>query len=131
MTVYQPQGLSKTIFDQRYTIHPEESWTNASQRLAIHAASAEDGAKKEVVADQFYEEIVSNRLMPGGRIWYGSGRPRAQILNCFALEAKDSREGWGKVLSDTIVISGMGGGVGINCSAIRPRGSKINGTGGI
>src|SRR6476646_11310178 len=131
MTNYQPQGLSKEIFDQRYTIHPEESWENASHRLATHVAGAEDGDRKEEIASMFYEYIVSNRFMPGGRIWYGSGRPRAQILNCFALEAKDSREGWGKVLSDTIVISGMGGGVGINCSAIRPRGSKISGTGGI
>lgn len=131
MTNYQPQGLPNDIFSQRYTIHPEESWVNASHRLATHVAGAEEGNKKEEIADMFFEEIVSNRFMPGGRIWYGSGRPRAQILNCFALEAKDSREGWGKVLSDTIVISGMGGGVGINCSAIRPRGSKISGTGGI
>jgi len=131
MTVYQPQGLSKTIFEERYTIHPEETWENASRRLATHVASAESDGLKEDTANRFYDDIVSNRFMPGGRIWYGSGRPRAQILNCFALEAKDSREGWGKVLSDTIVISGMGGGVGINTSAIRPRGSKINGTGGV
>jgi len=131
MTVYQPKGLAKTIFDERYAIHPEESWANASHRLANHVASAESDERREDVASVFYEDIVSNRFMPGGRIWYGSGRPRAQILNCFALEAKDSREGWGKVLSDTIVISGMGGGVGINTSAIRPRGSKIQGTGGV
>lgn len=132
MTVYQPaKGLPNDIFIDRYTIHPEESWSNASLRLANHIAGAESGERREEVSGQFYEEIVSNRFMPGGRIWYGSGRPRAQILNCFALEAKDSREGWGKVLSDTIVISGMGGGVGINCSAVRPRGSKIQGTGGI
>lgn len=131
MTVYQPKGLAAKLFDNRYTIHPEESWDNASRRLANHVAGTEDAGKRESVSDQFYDEISTNRFMPGGRIWYGSGRPRAQLLNCFALRARDSREGWGKALSETLIISGMGGGVGINFSDVRPRGSAIHGTGGV
>lgn len=129
--MYQPKGLSETIFKDRYAIHPEESWENASHRVANHIASAEEGGNREKIAESFYEEVSSNRFMPGGRIWYGSGRPRAQILNCFALRAGDSRESWGKTISDTLVISGMGGGVGINFSDIRPKGSKVMGTGGV
>jgi len=129
--MYQPKGLSEQIFKDRYAIHPEESWDNASRRVASHVASAEQGEIREKVSEQFYEEVVTNRFMPGGRIWYGSGRPRAQILNCFALRGGDSRESWGKTISDTLIISGMGGGVGINFSDIRPRGSRVNGTGGV
>lgn len=128
---YQPTGLSEVIFKDRYTIHPDESWNSASRRLARHVASAEDNGAAQKVEEKFYEEIVTNRFMPGGRIWYGSGRPRAQLLNCFVIPTSDSREGWGKTISDTIVVSGMGGGVGINCSPIRPRGSNIHGTGGV
>jgi ribonucleoside-diphosphate reductase alpha chain len=128
---YQPIGLSETIFKDRYAIHPEESWDNASQRLAHHVASVEDGQTRGKIEESFYEQIVTNRFMPGGRIWYGAGRPRAQLLNCFVIPTSDSREGWGKTISDTIVVSGMGGGVGINLSPIRPRGSAIHGTGGI
>lgn len=129
--MYQPaQGLPETIFKDRYTIHPEESWSGASRRLAEHVAGAETGEKRQQTAEVFYEEIVENRFMPGGRIWYGSGRPRAQLLNCFVVPTADSREGWGKTISDVIVVSGMGGGVGINCSPVRPRGAKIHGTGG-
>jgi ribonucleoside-diphosphate reductase alpha chain len=127
MTEYQPQGLAKTIFDERYTLYEGESWSDASWRLASHVGQFENG---EEVA-KAYDEIVSNRFMPGGRIWYGAGRPRAQLLNCFVVPTSDSREGWGKTISDVIVISGMGGGVGINCSPIRPRGSAIHGTGGV
>lgn len=133
-SIYQPTGLSETIFKERYTIHPEESWDNASRRLARHVAGAEVSETRASVEESFYEEIATNRFMPGGRIWYGAGRPRAQLLNCFVLGGSsnlDSREGWGKAIHDTIVISGMGGGVGINCSPIRPRGSKIYGTGGV
>lgn len=128
---YQPKGLANTIFSERYTIHPNETWENASQRLADHVSAAESGDSRQMVSEAFYEELVTNRFMPGGRIWYGAGRPRAQLLNCFVVPTSDSREGWGKTISDVIVISGMGGGVGINCSPIRPRGAKINGTGGI
>lgn len=124
-----PEGLPETIFRERYAIHPEESWSNASRRLADHVSTVEDD--KREWSDRFYDEIVTNRFMPGGRIWYGAGRPRAQLLNCFVIPTSDSREGWGKTLHDTIVVSGMGGGVGINCSPVRPRGARIHGTGGI
>lgn len=129
--MYEPKGFPAEIFNDRYTIHPNESWNNASQRLARHVASAEPAGTAQKAEEDFYEEIVTNRFMPGGRIWYGAGRPRAQLLNCFVVPTSDSREGWGKTLSDVIIVSGMGGGVGINCSPIRPRGSKISGTGGV
>src|SRR3972149_4476912 len=114
MTNYQPVGLSETIFKERYTIHPEESWENASQRVAEYVAKAENGEQQKY-SEQFYEEIVTNRFMPAGRIWYGSGRKVAQLNNCFVISMpEDSREGWGKAISDTLIISGTGGGVGIN-----------------
>jgi ribonucleoside-diphosphate reductase alpha chain len=128
---YKPTGLAETIFKERYTIQPDETWEEASSRLAKHVSSAEINGKREPTAEAFYEQIVTNKFMPGGRIWYGSGRPRAQLLNCFVVPTHDSREGWGKTISDVIVVSGMGGGVGINLSPIRPRGSRINGTGGV
>lgn len=127
--IYKPEGLSNTIFEERYTIHPNESWDNASRRLAYHVSK--DEIEKEKHFESFYEEIVTNRFMPAGRIWYGAGREKAQLLNCFVVPTEDSREGWGKTIHDVIVVSGMGGGVGINCSPIRPRGSLIKGTGGV
>jgi ribonucleoside-diphosphate reductase alpha chain len=130
-SIYQPQGLAQEIFNDRYTIYEGEKWVDASYRLAQHVASAEtQSIKQGMVAEEFFEAIATNKFMPGGRIWYGAGRERAQLLNCFVVPTHDSREGWGKTVYDTIVISGMGGGVGINCSPIRPRGSSILGTGG-
>jgi len=127
---WRPQGLGSTWFNERYARFDGESWEQASKRVAWHVAQAEENGKVQKYGERFEEEIVSNRWMPGGRIWYGSGRPKAQLLNCFVLPTSDSREGWGKTLSDTIVVSGTGGGVGINCSPVRPRGTDIKGTGG-
>jgi len=131
--VFTPKkGLPSTIFKERYAIHPDETWEEACRRVARHNATAETDEIRQSTEEDFYQELITNRFMPGGRIWYGSGRMRAQLLNCFVLPMPgDSREGWGKTISDTIVISGMGGGVGMNMSSIRYRGSKINGTGGI
>src|SRR5205809_942538 len=126
---WTPQGLGATIFSERYARHEGETWPEACRRVASHVANAEENGKVQKYTERFNEELSSNRFMPGGRVWYGSGRPKAQLLNCFVVPTSDSREGWGKTISDVIVVSGTGGGVGINCSPVRPRGSDIKGTG--
>jgi ribonucleoside-diphosphate reductase alpha chain len=128
--VYTPEGFALEIFKKRYTIHEEETWEEACDRVASHVASAEDGSNIPKYKNMFADILKFNLFMPGGRIWYGSGRSKGQLLNCFVVPTKDSREGWGKTVSDMIVISGTGGGVGMNFSPVRPRGSKIAGTGG-
>ncbi len=123
-------GFSEKIFKERYAIYPEETWEQASRRVASHVAGSEKPEKIKYWEDKFYNEIVVNKFLPGGRILYGSQRPRAALGNCFALPAGDSREEWGELISNFIVVSGLGGGVGINFSTIRPSGTPINGTGG-
>ncbi len=128
--MFQPSGYSLEIFQKRYALHENETWDEACRRLSKHVSSAETSDKITKYEDLFYKELSSNRFMPGGRIWYGSGRSKGGLLNCFVIEPEDSREGWGKTVSDMIIISGLGGGVGLNFSKIRPRGANIRGTGG-
>lgn len=123
--------LGEEVFKRSYAIDENENWTGASLRVAEHVAAAEEGDNRKKWQMRFFDEIAANRFMPGGRIWYGSGRPKAQLLNCFVIPAGDSREGWGDLLKESLIISGTGGGVGINFSSIRPRGSEIHGTGGV
>jgi ribonucleoside-diphosphate reductase alpha chain len=125
---YAPTGLALQIFQQRYAIHSDETWAEACARVAAHVAMAEPSDSG--LRGRFTELLTSNRFMPGGRIWYGSGRAKGQLLNCFVVPTADSREGWGKTLYDMIVVSGTGGGVGINCSPVRPRGAAIAGVAG-
>lgn len=127
---YQPTGLALDIFKSRYAIHEQETWTEACIRTATHVASAEQGENIPKYRDLFRDMLESNLFMPGGRIMYGSGRPKSQLMNCFVAPTSDSREGWGRTVSDQIIIGGTGGGLGLNFSTIRPRGSKIQGTGG-
>lgn len=131
LPVYEPTDFAATVFKDRYPIHPDETYAEASARVGHHVAGSEEGKKREEFSKRFTDLLLTNRFSPGGRIWRGAGRPRGQMLNCFVISDDiDSREGWGETLKHVTIISGLGGGVGINFSRIRPRGTKINGTGG-
>ena len=122
--------LGLDVFKRSYAATPDESWEAASMRVSRHVAAAEASELKERWEGRFYGEIATGRFMPGGRIWYGAGRPKGQLLNCFVIPTADSREGWGDTLREMLIISGLGGGVGINLSPVRPRGSEIKSMGG-
>jgi ribonucleoside-diphosphate reductase alpha chain len=126
---YAPQGFALDIFKKRYTFHSEETWNEACDRVAQHMSSCESEPKEYQA--KFNEILTKNLFMPGGRIWYGSGRPKGQLLNCFVTDIpSDSREGWGEAVKEMIVITGTGGGLGTNFSTVRPRNTVIQGTGG-
>ena len=127
---YDPQGLALKIFQTRYAIHPKETFLEACDRVAYHVAQAEQGEKIAEWREVFADVLKKNLFVPGGRITYGAGRPKGQLLNCFVIPATDSKEGWGKTTSDFMVISMTGGGVGTNFSPVRHRQATINGTGG-
>ena len=126
--MFEPQGFSLKIFKDRYAFTPEETWQEACLRVAHQMAIAEAPAKQKCYVDRFYEILSSNVFVPGGRIWYNSGRTNPQLLNCFVLDPnKDSKEGWGKSAYDMIVTSMTGGGCGDDFSDVRPRGASIAG----
>lgn len=129
--MFEPRGFSETIFRQRYAFTENESWNGACERVARQVSLAESPDKQQLYFDRFYEVLVNNYFVPGGRIWYGSGRTTPSLLNCFVLsDNKDSREGWAKLAYDMIVTSMCGGGCGIDFSDIRPRGASISSTRG-
>ncbi len=131
LEVYEPKDFALQIFRDRYAIHAEETFGQACERVARTIAGAELGTKRDEYYTRFMDIMITNRFSPGGRIWRGAGRPRGQLLNCFVWDDDlDSREGWGDVLRGVTIISGTGGGVGINFSKVRPRGTLIRGTGG-
>jgi ribonucleoside-diphosphate reductase alpha chain len=79
---YEPTGLALEIFQSRHAAHERETWLEACHRVAQHVANAEQGEARNLWKDRFQEVLHQNLLMPGGRIWYGSGKARGQLLNC-------------------------------------------------
>lgn len=126
--MYEPMGFSKEIFNNRYTFAEGETWVEACTRVANQMAMAESPDKVKKYQDRFKEVLQANLFVPGGRIWYNSGRPNPQLLNCFVLGSElDSKEGWGNISKEMIVTSMTGGGCGIDFSDVRPSGAEIKG----
>lgn len=126
--MFTPTGFSHTIFKDRYAFTPEETWEQACQRVARQIALAETPEKQKIYEDKFNEILSDNLFVPGGRIWYNSGRNNPQLLNCFVLgNSLDSKEGWGRHAYESIVTSMTGGGCGTDFSDIRPRNAPITG----
>lgn len=126
--MFEPTGFSLQIFKERYAFTEQESFAEACHRVADQMARAETPDKQKTYADMFFSVLSENLFVPGGRIWYNSGRTNPQLLNCFVLNPeKDSREGWGRSAQDMIVTSMTGGGCGDDFSDVRPRGATITG----
>lgn len=132
MNEFKPEGFSNEIFKQRYALTPEETWSEACRRVAHQMAIAEPIDKIKMYEDKFYEMLVSNFFVPGGRIWYGSGKNNPSLLNCFVLtDDLDSKEGWGGIAREMIITSMSGGGCGIDFSDVRPNGALIGNNKGL
>jgi ribonucleoside-diphosphate reductase alpha chain len=123
---FKPTGFSETIFRDRYALTSTETWEEACLRVAQQMAMAESVEKRKQYESTFFNILSDNLFVPGGRIWYNSGRNNPQLLNCFVLtSALDSKEGWGELARQMIVTSMTGGGCGIDFSDVRPRGALI------
>lgn len=125
--MFKPTGFSEKIFKDRYAFTSDETFEDACKRVANQMARAEHPSKQKIYLDKFFEILSDNLFVPGGRIWYNSGRTDPQLLNCFVLDPnKDSKEGWGKSAHNMIVTSMTGGGCGDDFSDVRPKGAKIS-----
>ena len=126
--MFKPEGFSLEIFKKRYSFTENETWEEACRRVSKQVSIAELPDKVNKYEEKFYEELINNRFVPGGRIWYNSGRPNPQLLNCFVLGSElDSREGWGNIAKEMIITSMSGGGCGVDFSDVRPKGATIAG----
>lgn len=129
--MFKPEGFSLDIFKNRYAFTKDETWEEACTRVAAQIAVAESPEKNAKYKDKFNEILVNNIFVPGGRIWYNSGRPNPQLLNCFVLgDELDSKEGWGELSKEMIITSMTGGGCGTDFSDVRPQGAEISGHNG-
>jgi len=126
-------GIRRTVFTDRYALKaedgtpvestPEEMW----RRVATAVAKAEKPADRKKWADTFYEAMKDFVLVPGGRILSGAGSGyKVTFYNCFVIPSPhDSRQGILTTLTQMIEIMSRGGGVGINLSSLRPRGTRV------
>src|SRR5256712_7731372 len=136
----QLEGIRQKVFMDRYSLkdpsgqplefYPEQLWA----RVARGIASVEETEElREVWEKRFNEALTNFQFVPGGRILAGAGSGhQVTFYNCYVISSpEDSRHGILDNLKMMTEIMARGGGVGINLSTLRPRGSYIktvNGT---
>src|SRR6266704_4220901 len=136
----QLEGIRYKVFMDRYSLkdpsgkpleyYPEQLWARVARGIASVEPSEELQARWE---KRFYEALSDFQFVPGGRILAGAVSGHAvTYYNCFVIPSpEDSRHGILDNLKLMTEIMARGGGVGINLSTLRPRGSYIktvNGT---
>jgi len=126
-------GISEKVFLDRYSLKdktgkplekkPEQMW----KRIARAVAGVEKKEVKKLWEKNFYWAMKNFKYVPGGRILAGAGSGYAlTFYNCFFIPSpKDSRDGILETLKKMTEIMARGGGVGINLSSLRPRGSRV------
>lgn len=136
---YQLEGLSLKVFKDRYSLKnekgeamensPEEMWRRVSKSIAQVEKSAD---KKEEWSKKFYWALHDFKFVPAGRILTGAGsKVEVTYYNCFVLPyPEDSRGGILDSVKTMVEILSRGGGVGVNLSSLRPRGTYVKGVNG-
>lgn len=126
-------GIRNKVFLDRYALKdeegapiektPEDMW----RRVAHAVAKMEPEKTRGKWEEKFYGVMKDFVFVPGGRILSGAGTGyKVTFYNCFVIPSpKDSRNGILGTLANMVEIMARGGGVGINLSTLRPRGSRV------
>jgi len=128
--------LAKSIYEKKYFLKDlngeliEKRPEYLFLRVASFIASAEENIDKALkYAKAFYMLMYEGYFMPAGRVLAGAGDLyRAKTLaNCFvSVIEDDSIEGIYKAAYEAARTYSYGGGIGIDISVLRPRGSRIH-----
>src|SRR6266487_3689511 len=134
------EGIRQKVYMDRYSLkdpsgqplefYPEQTWERVARGISAIEQTEEKRAEWE---KRFYEALTGFQFVPGGRILAGAGTAhQVTYYNCYVISSpEDSRQGILDNLKVMTEIMARGGGVGINLSTLRPRGSYIktvNGT---
>lgn len=119
--------FSQSIYLQKYSLNGQEKWEDTCNRVvnSVCGQLLDQDTKIELI-----KLMYERKFIPGGRYLYAAGRPYHAISNCFAFRAEDSREGWADLVYKSTMTLMSGGGIGVDYSALRPKGALIKRTGG-
>ncbi len=122
-TIYKNKYFLKTLDGRSIEEHPEDVFL----RVAAFIASVEENPERW--ANKFYEIMYEGYFLPGGRVLAGAGdlyRLKTPV-NCFVIPIPDdSIEGIFDAAKWAARTYSYGGGVGIDISCLRPKGSVVH-----
>ena len=120
---------SLDIIEKPLEIYYEQIAKRNATGLAAVEKTEED---RQLWFKKFYEQLVSLKFIPAGRVIYGAGsQTDVTFFNCYVMPfVADSREGISDHRKQVMEIMSRGGGVGTNGSTLRPRNTLARGVNG-
>jgi len=118
----------------RYADRKEREQTIADTRRRVaHALAAVELRDAAAWEQRFFSILQDFKFLPGGRIQAGAGTARnVTLFNCFVMGTiEDSIPGIFRALQEGALTMQQGGGIGIDFSTLRPRGTPAKRAGGI
>jgi len=126
--------LSETVFKNKYRHDGCETWEKLASVL-VDDVIPQDAPSSVFNSDDrtaLKEAISSGKFIPGGRYLYYAGRANRYWNNCYLLRAEeDTREDWANLSWKTESCLMTGGGIGVDYSVYRHKGSLLSRTGGL
>lgn len=120
--------FSEDIFKQKYAHEGAETWNDLAHVLITEVCS--EHMTKDAV-DQLIRYVQEMKFIPGGRYLYYAGRQAKFYNNCYLLKAEeDTREDWANLSWKAESCLMTGGGIGVDYSVYRAKGSILGKTGG-
>jgi ribonucleoside-diphosphate reductase alpha chain len=123
--------ISSHVWQTKYRFADEQSVADSWRRIARALAATEKNAA--LWQERFFDLLQDFKFLPGGRIQAGAGTARhVTLFNCFVMgTVDDSIPGIFRALEEGAVTMQQGGGIGIDFSTLRPRGTHTKGAGGV
>jgi ribonucleoside-diphosphate reductase alpha chain len=109
----------------------ERDYSQTAERVARAVAQVEPKRGRAFWHEKFVEALDDFRFIPAGRILAGAGTDRAVTLfNCFVMGTiPDTLDGIFTHLKEAALTMQQGGGIGMDFSTLRPKGSRVLGVG--
>ena len=121
-------SFGENIFKHKYAVRPDQSWADKAKDIVRDVTTNLFSKENQVELEKHIREF---KFLPGGRYIYYAGRPARFYNNCYLLKGEeDTREEWGRLLKRASDCLMSGGGIGVDYSIFRPRGSTLGRTGG-
>ncbi len=116
--------IVESILKERYYRENETCWEDIAWRVAKFIAN------NDQEESDFYEIISSKKIVPASPFLMNAGTKKPQCFSCFVLPVEDTIESIFKFYADASKVFKWSGGVGVNWSDLRPKGSPLS-SGGV